>query len=101
MNTQDPSMGTGADGGRPTAEQIELFLTERVARMTGLPADRIDVSAPIASFGFDSVHAIELVVVTEEWLGVPLPDNLPWTHPTIEMIAKELGSGEPPSVASA
>ncbi|MEE1838565.1 MULTISPECIES: acyl carrier protein [unclassified Streptomyces] len=101
MNTHDSSPGDGTGGGRPTAEEIQRFLAEHVSGMAGLPVGQVDVSAPIASFGIDSVHAIELVVTMEEWLGIPLPDNLPWSHPTIGMIAKELGAGGPPSEMSA
>ncbi|WP_051753605.1 acyl carrier protein [Streptosporangium amethystogenes] len=101
MKAQDSGPGDRTDGDRPTVEQIQLFLAQQVARMTHRPVDQVDVSAPIASFGVDSVHAIELVVGMEEWLGVPLPDNLPWSHPTIEMIAKEIGAEEPPATGSA
>jgi acyl carrier protein len=92
VNDNHPAPGGETPDGRPSADQVRRFLAERVAAMARIPADRVDVRAPIASFGIDSVHAIELVGDTEDWLGVPLPDDLPWSHPTIELIAEELGA---------
>lgn len=79
---------TDTDG--PTVGQIEAFLVERIAAMAQLPADRVARTEPIASFGVDSAHALELIVAIEEWLGLELPDDLAWRHPTVETIAREL-----------
>lgn len=86
--------------GRPAAE-IRQFLIAGIARMTGIPADRVDSSVPIADTGVDSVRALELIGETEQWLGVELPDTLPWTHPTVDQIADHLAGGPDQDVTAA
>jgi acyl-CoA synthetase (AMP-forming)/AMP-acid ligase II/acyl carrier protein len=78
-------------GGRSAAE-IQAFLMERIAQLARIEPEQIDVTAPIASYGLDSLLVLELMADAEDWLGRPIPSTLPWSHPTIERIARHLGS---------
>jgi acyl carrier protein len=77
-----------------TAAELTEFLRGRVARMIGLTLDEVDPTAPLASIGVDSVHAMELVAELEEWLGTHVPDHLAWSYPTIALISEQLASAE-------
>lgn len=91
---------TTREGTRPTVEQIQAFLVERIAAIARLPQHQVPPAEPLASFGVDSVHALELIDDIESWLGLELPDDLTWRHPTIEAIAKELATLASPGGAS-
>lgn len=100
MNSQDVRPDQEPDGestGAPVTEgEIRRFLVTRVAKIARLPEDKVDANTPISAYGVDSVHTVELVVEIEDWLGLTVPDNLPWTHPTITAIAGQLAAEGPP-----
>jgi acyl carrier protein len=77
-----------------TAAELSEFLRGRVARMIGVTPEEVDPTAPLASIGVDSVHAMELVAELEEWLGTHVPDHLAWSYPTIALISEQLASAE-------
>lgn len=70
--------------------EIRNFLVKRMSDITGLPADDIDVFAPVASLGIDSVHALELIEELERRTHVAIPDTLVWNFPNIDGIARHL-----------
>ena len=46
-----------------TPEAILEFVLERVALSLGTPIEKLDPREPFASFGLDSLAAVELVVI--------------------------------------
>lgn len=95
MNTQSPShSATGAV--EPSEQQICSWLIERVVKVSGLPRDDIDITAPFADFGLDSRQAVSLSGELEDWLGRELEPTLVWDYPTIELLSKFIALGEGP-----
>ncbi len=78
-------------------EELENWLTEQVASLTGLPPDDIDPQLPIADFDLDSSVVVSLTQSLSEWLGVDLPVTTLWEYPNIESIAAALASEVPES----
>jgi acyl carrier protein len=75
-----------------TAQQIRDRLVREIAEASRLPAERIDVREPFASYGLTSVEAVYLVGKLEGWLGVPLEATLFWDYPTIDSLANSLAA---------
>jgi amino acid adenylation domain-containing protein len=75
-----------------TADAIESWLIDRVAATIGMARHEIDVRQPFASFGLDSAQSVSLAGELEAWLGRSLPPTLLWDFPTIEALARHLGS---------
>ena len=73
-----------------TADEIEGWLIERVAVLTGVPADEVDPAAPLARHGLDSVAAITVVADVEKWLGYRFRENPLERYPTIAALARFL-----------
>jgi acyl carrier protein len=82
-----------------TADEIEHWLVERVATLTGAPADEVDPAAPLTRHGLDSVAAISLIADLEKWLGYRFRENPLEQYPTIaalsRFLADETAGGKP------
>ena len=78
----------GAD--LPTEREIRDRLVQEVASYAHLPADRVDVREPFASYNLGSIEAVQLVGVLETWLGLTLDATLLWEYSTIEALAHHL-----------
>jgi acyl carrier protein len=100
-NIEDGDLQTGAgetsaraaatlDHEPPTAEEIQLWLVSRVAELTAVDADEVDIAEPFARFGLDSIAAAGLSGDLEDWLNRRLPPTLIWDYPTIELLAQHL-----------
>ena len=74
----------------PTAEGIERWLVDHVARAAHLDPSQVDPRDPFAEYGLDSRAAVGLSGDLEEWLGLKLPATLAWDYPTIELMARNL-----------
>jgi acyl carrier protein len=71
----------------PTADDIRDWIVARVSALTEAPPEEIDVRAPLARHGLDSVTAIALAADLEKWLGYRFRENPLEAHPTIEALA--------------
>jgi acyl carrier protein len=69
---------------------LERHLQEQIAQVLRLDAARIDLQAPLANFGFDSLMALELRNRLEISLGLTLSATLVWSHPTIQAMTPYL-----------
>jgi myxalamid-type polyketide synthase MxaE and MxaD len=74
----------------PTAVQIEDWLVARVANLTGLGPEEIDVQEPLLRYGLDSVAVVTLATDLEAWLGYRFRSNPLADHPTIAALASFL-----------
>jgi acyl-CoA synthetase (AMP-forming)/AMP-acid ligase II/acyl carrier protein len=81
-----------AAGAPRTEEEITAWLAARLARESGLDGDELDLEQPFASFGLDSARALLLVGDLEGWLGRRLSPVVLWNYPTVQALARHLGS---------
>jgi acyl transferase domain-containing protein/acyl-CoA synthetase (AMP-forming)/AMP-acid ligase II/acyl carrier protein len=72
------------------AEAIQSWLVEQVAVRLKVAVRDIDVQAPLALYGMDSVQAVSLAADLEDWLGVEISPTLAYDYPSIEAIAQHL-----------
>ncbi|QMU78142.1 acyl carrier protein [Streptacidiphilus sp. PB12-B1b] len=73
-----------------TEHQFHDWLIERVSRYVRRPQEEINVSAPFAEYGMDSVAALSLFGDIEEAFGMYLEPTVAWDHPTVEALARFL-----------
>ncbi len=74
----------------PSAEQLRVWLAQRVAAYVQRDASEIAFDVPLAEYGLDSVYALTLVGDIEEHLGIALEPTLMWDHPTIDALTAAL-----------
>jgi acyl carrier protein len=67
--------------------QIQTWLTDRVACYVEREPDDIDVDAPLASYGLDSVYAFALCGDIEDEFHLPVEPTLVWDFGTIAAVA--------------
>lgn len=79
-------------------ERIEKALLSWLRLEADAPIDDADGSRPFAEFGVDSMRAVELSGLLEEWLGVELTPILAWQYPTpttmADYLARKVGGVE-------
>jgi acyl carrier protein len=61
-----------------TAENVRTWLVGRVARYLHEPAETVDPSAPLATYGLDSVYAFRICGEIEDALGVLVEPTVMW-----------------------
>jgi myxalamid-type polyketide synthase MxaE and MxaD len=74
----------------PTVEQIQDWIVTRVSALAELPPDEVDVNAPLARLGLDSVALVTLAFDLEKWLGYRFRSNPLNDHPTIAALSRFL-----------
>jgi myxalamid-type polyketide synthase MxaB len=77
--------------GRSVVE-VQNWIITRLATELGCTAQDIDPAEQLTAFGFDSLKAVQLSQDLGDWLGRKLSPTLAWDHPTIERLARYLGS---------
>jgi amino acid adenylation domain-containing protein len=89
---QRPLSGLAPDGG-----EAVTWLAEEVARLARVAPSRIDPRKPIASYGLDSLAAIELMHAIETRTGVSIAMETLFSEVTVADLAASLanGPGEP------
>ncbi len=77
-----------------TAEEIQAFLVERLASALRTTPDQIDINEDVATYGLDSLDAMNIVGQLSEWCGQDIGFDVLWDYPTIaavaDFVAKEL-----------
>ena len=59
-----------------------------LAKTFNMPPDRIRPHAKFARLGMDSAASVFFLVELEEWLGVELPTEIVFAHPTPAELAR-------------
>ncbi|MEU2038836.1 HAD-IIIC family phosphatase [Nocardia niwae] len=77
-------------GAAMTAEELQNWLVEIIARLAYLDPARIDVHRPLVEFGLGSADLVELVVELSDGVGRTLDTNLFFEHPTIAQVVAAL-----------
>jgi NADP-dependent 3-hydroxy acid dehydrogenase YdfG/acyl carrier protein len=72
--------------GRRRRDMLVQHCQLEVGRVLKLDPRRVDITAPLASMGFDSVMSLELKKRLEAVLDVDLPSTLAWRFPTVEAL---------------
>ncbi|HYO66535.1 MAG TPA: acyl carrier protein [Archangium sp.] len=73
-----------------TAEDIQRWLVERIARFLELTPTDIDVKAPFQHYGLDSMEQLRIIGDLETWLQDEYEETLLRQYPTIETLAAYL-----------
>jgi acyl carrier protein len=76
----------------PSEDEIRAWIVARVAALTGVPPEEVDVRARLTRHGLDSVAVIALAADLEKWLDYRFRENPLEAHPTIESLAKFLAA---------
>ncbi len=96
-NTQNPKSIAVApiDSSQPNhqQQQIEAWLKDNIARRLGIAPQQLDETEPFASYGLDSVQAVQVTADLEDWLGRKLDPTLAYDYPTIRTLAQFLVQG--------
>lgn len=73
-----------------SAEEIQVWLTYRLAEQLGVEPDKIDIREPLESYGLDSAQAMLVMSQAETLLGFQLSPLLLWHYPTIELLSQRI-----------
>ena len=73
--------------GHQTEMQIRDWCTDFFAKRLKVPASQIEPHANFTSLGIDSMTSIIFVADLEDWLGLDLPQNTFFEHPSIHELA--------------
>ncbi len=75
-------------------EEIEAMLAAHVAHRTKTSANEIDRTRRFDHLGLDSADAVTLVGELEDFVDRPLSAYLPYQHPTIHQLARQVADGD-------
>ena len=73
-----------------SAEEIQAWITAKVAEAAQVDVSEVDIAAPINELGVDSLDMLTLTGDVAEWLGVDIPASLFWELPAIEDVSQRL-----------
>lgn len=82
--------------------QFELctIVREALSGIIGTSPDAIDLHVRLGDQGVQSSELVRLVARLSTQLGRPLPETLPWRHPTVHALAQYLASLQAPSASA-
>ena len=84
-----------------TREQVQEKLVTLFAGETGIARERLDLAAPIAGYGLDSVSVASVLGEVETWAGRQIDPDLLWKQPSIATLVDHLTEDRPrPRVAT-
>ncbi|MEB3226021.1 MAG: SDR family NAD(P)-dependent oxidoreductase, partial [Synechococcus sp.] len=75
-------------------QDIEIWLQKNIAHRLGIQPQQLDVNEPFASYGLDSVQAVQVTADLEDWLGFKLEPTLAYDYPTIRSLTYFLVQGK-------
>ena len=70
-----------------SAIAIQQFMVDWLVQALKIPANSIDINQAFADYGLDSVTAVELADVLQDWLGCVLPPTVAYEYPSIESLS--------------
>jgi acyl carrier protein len=91
MVSSSEEMGSSGDkrgATKRTAEEIQQWLIDYLARSLERSPDEIDVTVPFDDFALDSATAIGMTGELEDWLGKHVDPTLVYDYPTIEQFSQ-------------
>jgi len=75
-----------------TAEEIETWLTKRIAARLRLPPVQVRATTPFLEYGMGSLDAVGIAADLECWLGRRLSPIAVYNHPNISALAQWLAN---------
>ena len=72
----------------PSESEILAWCTAYLAKTFNMPPERILPHAKFARLGMDSAASVFFLVELEEWLGIELPTEIVFAHPTPAALAR-------------
>jgi acyl carrier protein len=82
-----------------SAAIIQHFMQERIGAALGIDGKTLDLTAPVTSYGLDSITSFTLTLELAEFLDRDLPASLIWEFPSIAELAQELGEDRTPQLS--
>lgn len=73
-----------ASGGAVSRDDIESYLSQRLALHLHLHPDDVDLGKPFSAYGMDSAAAMTFLGDLEAWLGRTLSPTIFYNYPTIQ-----------------
>ncbi|MCI4065576.1 acyl carrier protein [Micromonospora sp. R77] len=70
-----------------TPAEVRQWLVGRISDYLSVPAGELDVHAPLAELGLDSVYALALSGDIEDAFAIAVEPTLAWDYPTIDRLA--------------
>ncbi len=83
----------------PSASQIEQWISDRIAELTGEPGDADGAEAGFTAAGLSSRDTVTLVGELQDYLGRPLAPTLAWDYPSVRALAQFLAQAAEPEDA--
>jgi acyl-CoA synthetase (AMP-forming)/AMP-acid ligase II/3-oxoacyl-(acyl-carrier-protein) synthase/acyl carrier protein len=80
----------GPDTDSSEKDGLESWLRSRVAVLSGIAVDKLDIREPFNSYGLNSSEAIALSGELEKRLGRKLPQTLIYNYPSIALLSQYL-----------
>ena len=72
------------------AEDIQDWIVGRIASLTGVDDEEIDIARPFSEFGLDSSEALLISDELGRWLDTEIAPTIAWYYPTIEELSRYL-----------
>src|SRR5262249_51609700 len=82
------SFGSASASALPSLEAIKHWLINQIAILFGIEFDKVEIEAPFARYGIDSMQAVTIVRALGELVGRKLNITAIWEYPTIESLAR-------------
>jgi acyl carrier protein len=70
-----------------TPADVRQWLVDRVCAYLEIPTPELDVHAPLAEIGLDSVYALALSGDVEDTFGIEIEPTVAWDYPTVDELA--------------
>nr|MBA3470516.1 SDR family NAD(P)-dependent oxidoreductase [Herpetosiphonaceae bacterium] len=77
-----------------TATTIQDWLISYLSQRMGIEAHEIDTRESFINYGLSSIEGLSLIKQLEEWLGHSLSPTLAWDFPSIDLLARHLGTSQ-------
>ncbi len=73
-----------------TESGIQEWIVSYLSRILKISPEEIDVTAPFAYYGLDSLATVTLTCDLKDWLGIDLAPTLPYEYPNIQALSQYL-----------
>jgi acyl-CoA synthetase (AMP-forming)/AMP-acid ligase II/acyl carrier protein len=90
LRTMGPSPASPPAAVEADVASIEQWIVARLANAAGIPGDGVDPQRPFASFGIDSVVAVDIATSVQKQFGIELGATALWDFPSARLLAKHL-----------
>lgn len=77
-----------------SAQEIQDWITSKLAVELQVESNIIDINQPFAGFGVDSIAIFTLTGDLAEWLGHDLRATLLWEYPNIAALSQHLAQAK-------